>query len=1005
MFWKGVLRSLEASRIGTFHSFCSAILREFPIEAGVEPGFAILEETIAPTVRDAALSTCIRRWLAIGNTDFLSLAIDRGVPQVRDAIAHLIANRAGRDLAGWLEQSPKDLVRIWEDFRDGPALAPLLRRIQTEATPLLRLLETNEPTHPVMKYRRNFLLTKIPSLDQIASPRDFLIELRENAMVKGGGTKKNWPREEVYQEVSERLKTFRDTLDALITILEPDAGRSLNPAADGLRFARLAREAVEAYAEAKKDEGSLDFDDQLLKVRDLLRDGPHAVLEKIRREIGVLLVDEFQDTDAIQAEILERLAGDDLIGGKLFLVGDSKQSIYRFRGAQPSIFGTYRERFPQAGRLNLTVNFRSVPGVIHFVNALFADAFPGDEHVLKPAPEAVSLEGPAVHFLWAGSTASADERRAVESRVIAVTLKQKLANGWPIRDGRSTRPAQQGDVAILFRSLNDASIYEQALASEQLDYHVVGGSAFFAQQEVIDLINVLSTVEDPQDPLALAGTLRGPFFGLSDEGLYWLATTGPNHLVDGFDRWQSVAELSPDDREVASEAARSLESWRRHKDHKPVAELLEQILQESGFESALMGEFLGGRKRANVRKLVKIAREFDNHGGFTLADFVARLRADWKNPPREEQASTTDEHGQAIRLMTIHQAKGLEFPIVVVPDLDRKPPHLLPSATIHPILGPLAIPSEGDPDDLNPEPWSLGWKLFDTEEKRAENEEAIRLFYVAATRAQDYLILSSGTDPASDGNSAAMKLLASRFDRISGDCLVDLPESWPVPEVAVIPPPTAPTGARSFRAWNRPKLLVTARRIERSLDTQPDQEQDAKPRPRFVDLTTTTHQLVRRVLDHSPVLDPSELEQAIANTCRAIAGWPSSRDSAQALAKLRPWFAHPLAQRISQARERKSSQEFSIAWPFDDPDPTVFRGRFDMAVRDSADDWTLVQFVVDKTSIDRERVNLLLGAYAADSLGFGPIHSGVLIVLDDPPKVIRVTDFGSEALNDAIFRI
>src|SRR5262249_21646912 len=153
-----------------------------------------------------------------------------------------------------------------------------------------------------------------------------------------------------------------------------------------------------------------------------------------------------------------------------------------------------------------------------------------------------------------------------------------------------------------------------------------------------------------------------------------LATAPPGDLVRGFDERGHIAELSPEDRRLVERAHRLLESWRDAKDRVPIAELVRRVLDESGYEAALVAEFLGPRKRANCRKLVRLARRYDAHGGFTVADFVARLRADLRKPPREEQAATTDEHGEAVRLMTIHQAKGLEFPIVVLTDLDRSSP-------------------------------------------------------------------------------------------------------------------------------------------------------------------------------------------------------------------------------------------------------------------------------------------------------------------------------------------
>ena len=227
-----------------------------------------------------------------------------------------------------------------------------------------------------------------------------------------------------------------------------------------------------------------------------------------------------------------------------------------------------------------------------------------------------------------------------------------------------------------------------------------------------------------------------------------------------FERWERISDLTELDRPRVRRASDLLSSWRSMKDRMPIAHLVDRVLDDSGYEAALLGDSLGPRRRANVRKLVRLARRFDRQGDMSLADFVARLRADLRKPPREEQAATTEEEGTSIRLMTIHQAKGLEFPIVVVPDLDRKPPMERSSVAFHPELGPLVRPSResfGDDDDAAVDEGqeeagagsrrSLGWAIYRHIEEREEAGEALRLFYVAITRARDSLILSSSRGP------------------------------------------------------------------------------------------------------------------------------------------------------------------------------------------------------------------------------------------------------------------
>ena len=540
--------------------------------------------------------------------------------------------------------------------------------------------------------------------------------------------------------------------------------------------------------------------------------------------IELLLVDEFQDTDPVQSAILEHLAGTGYLGGRMFIVGDFKQSIYRFRGAEPKIFQQIRSRFPEAGRLDLTENFRSTAGILDFVNALFQGAFDGED--VPPLLPGRALprtnDEPAVEFVWATepkpplrdekAKVTVGEARRTEARWLARRLRQKLDAGWLVRDRdtHQVRPVQPNDVALLFRALTDVGIYESALRDEGLDYYTIGGSAFYVQQEINDVINVLSAIEDPFDGVALAGALRGPFFGLSDNGLYWLATYRQG-LAEGLQQLEEIAALSSIDRERALRARRLLERWRGMKDKVPMAALIDRALDDSGYEASLLAEPLGDRKRANARKLVRMARDFDRQGGFTLAQFVAGLRSELRDPSREEQAATTDETGDCIRLMSVHRAKGLEFPVVVLPDLNRKSSAEGPCATFDPELGLLVRPSkEREGLEEASEQESLGWRIYRARERREEEAEALRLFYVATTRARDLLVFSAGVGPAESVQSPALRRLDARFDRESGACRDAVPQGWGIPRVRVVDPPAEGSPQRARAKDARPSLREAA---------------------------------------------------------------------------------------------------------------------------------------------------------------------------------------------------
>ena len=545
--------------------------------------------------------------------------------------------------------------------------------------------------------------------------------------------------------------------------------------------------------------------------------------------------------------------------------------------------------------------------MIDFVNALFAEAFPGENTRLDPRPALGAGGGRAGGRVRLGARgrgratrkterkANREERqkrgeqkpgvdgmRRAEAAWLARLIRTRLDAGWMVRDRatKQVRRAEEKDVAFLFRAMTDLAPYENALKAEGLDFHVVGGKAFYAQQEVLDLVNVLSVIEDPLDAVALAGALRGPFFGLSDDALLPArrrrASCRPRRRPGTTPR-RSTA--SPTSTAPAPPAPNDLLArWRGLKDRVPIAELVDRVLDESGFEAALLGEFLGDRKRANARKLVRLARRFDARGGFTLGHFVNRLRDDLRQPPREEQASTTEEEGKSVRLMSIHQAKGLEFPIVIVPDLNRKQDLPRRPVAFHPELGPLVRPAS-TPDrrrgrrrtTTKARGDSLGWVAYEAVERVEEEAESVRLFYVATTRARDHLILSAGGGPDVTPVSAAMRLLDQRFDRRSGSFKAALPDGCNAPAVRVTtecPPRSASARGR----MRRPGMRAVARLIEKASEPRPPAEPIAPRRPRFVDLDAA------RALARART----------ASTGSCARSWPTPRDLARHARRRRP---------------------------------------------------------------------------------------------------------------------
>ncbi len=603
-------------------------------------------------------------------------------------------------------------------------------------------------------------------------PGDVVADLRELSRVQGVCTAKDWRDADCYASFRDAAKAFREEkIDKSVLKKSLDMEAAHEAARLGLALVRLASDVAETLAAEKKRRNQLEFDDLLIEARRLLVDEEHAALrERALRGVQLMMVDEFQDTNPLQVEIIQAFCGPAWKQRGLFAVGDQKQSIYRFNGAEPRVSNKLRSELPPTGRLSLTTNFRSQPAVLDFVNAAFADEFSDYEPLVPSRPQATAT--PAVEFLWSPGPKSLEDSagappesrpagrpergatrdaRAVEAQWIARRLRQLFESQAAIVVDAPTgqpRPLQPGDVAILLRSLGDAQVYEEALRDEGVDYYLAGGHAFYSQQEIYDVLNLLTAVASRVDEIALAGALRSPLFALADESLLWMVKSHGS-LNAALAAAAPPPELSPTEAAKSARAAATLDRMRREKDRLLVAELLSLALELTGYDAVLLTEFLGPRKAANVEKLLEQARAHDRTSPGDLQGFTAQLAEFVVRAPKEALAATQTE-GNVVRIMTIHNAKGLEFPLVVLPDLERGR-HGGGEPALDLELGPL-VPVE-DRDG-----W-VGLDLYRRLEDLEELDERKRLLYVGCTRAADYLILSSSIDDLAHPKSDWLQLV------------------------------------------------------------------------------------------------------------------------------------------------------------------------------------------------------------------------------------------------------
>jgi ATP-dependent exoDNAse (exonuclease V) beta subunit len=752
---EAALRDLPALAVGTIHGWAAGLLRQHALEAGIDPDFAVLDEEEAGELLAEASLGAAMEVLDGGTADALRLAAALGGAQaIADAAASLVREMSTRGLSGdpgGVEGDPAEAEAARTALLDvATALAGMAGQATTATgqEALARLARAREE------------IVAGPRADDPVAESGRLGRLA--AALKGWRTGKRDPA--ALLEARARL------LDA--------AGR-VGPLAAELAAAPLARAlagvvagAARRYAAAKSRAGGLDFDDLLTGARDLLRGSP-AVAEELRSRVRALLVDEYQDVNGLQAELFDLLATPLRVA-----VGDAKQSIYRFRGADVAVFaGLIRRLEAGPGRVvHLRENHRSVPGVVDLVNAVFAAGggalgVPfGPEDRLLPMreegdrPAAELLEDPP-----GAADAGSEERRVLEARAVAARVAELVAGG--------RRPA---DVALLFRRLTHVAVFERALREAGLPVRVARGGGFFQAPEVRDLGELCAGVEEPGDEVAWAALLRSPLCALSDGSLVALARGGLSRLARlppaGAGEALLAARGSPPPEGEAHRLRRFLDVWRELRSTRrrlDAAEMHERASARLDLEAALLAGPDGERRAGNLRKALALVRRLADRGA-TPADVAARLRRLALAPPREPEADAGD--ADAVSLLTVHQAKGLEWPVVVLPDLAARPP----SSPRRPVLderGRVAVPLPGAGGDVSEETATTA--RLRAAAAAAEAAESQRLLYVALTRARDRLVLSgaSGRAPTGSWADAVLQVPPDLLARRSAP-------PWPPPALA-----------------------------------------------------------------------------------------------------------------------------------------------------------------------------------------------------------------------------
>ncbi len=706
-YWQKQLLNLDRASIGTIHGLCNSILKSNPVESGLDPAYIVAEENEAETFFDDENREFLRRQLHDKDQSAISLSQEYGSVRLLTLLRELFKKDA------W-PQPGEDLLAPYRQAAAEAESAQKRLSVQCE-NEMGGLLSPGNQVLLTGKFTKLKTILAQPSLS--FTDRKFL--------------------EKTLGKLTLRSKADKELVQSLKQDLQLVLGRPALLKAQELmpHWVAYVRTLKEKLAVAKNEAGMLTFNDLELRALELLRQYPE-VLAKCRERYKFIMVDEFQDTNERQRRLIYLLAGgreEHLLGRRLFVVGDPKQSIYRFRGAEVQVFSRVRQEIvAQGGRdIVLKDNFRSTDRVLAFCNLLFSQLLAGSrQHQLSYESLNSHLQGNIQPVLWLldYEKSQRSELRRSEGRLMAAEI---------IRLHDAEGVAFQ-DIDILLRTMNQVEIYASRLQDAHIPYVIVDGRGFYERQEIIDLINLYAAVLHPEDNKSLTGTLRSPFFGVSDQVLTEL------YLQEGdADLWSRILNYSGADPQLIR-AVRLLQELHLQANGLSLPDFNNLIADKLQLEADMLMQPHGAEKWANCCKLMEAASDFAQKGGSLSGwtEYLSRCRSDGVREP----AATLPADG-AVTLMTIHKSKGLEADTVFLPALDAGTAANRTQISYLAGTG-LGIPVCNEQEEL--EITQVLQQIKETD-KELEKEEGSRLLYVGMTRAKRRLYLLGGRQVSKSG--------------------------------------------------------------------------------------------------------------------------------------------------------------------------------------------------------------------------------------------------------------
>lgn len=974
--WSDLLSRIDQARIGTIHSLCESILRAFPAEALMDPQFEVLSDLERAELIDQTIDEQVRAALVRSDEHMLKL-FEYTVPEVKKWLRELVGRastyKASREVCRrdglfdtlWVQAATAAFESLLQNLQIKEAVEHLTElstsgKFESNRVQALNLCE------PLMKPLRRDRLRQ--DLEERLAVADGFGEISFRGTRNAG---------DVDKVVMAKVNTIKDTLKKLRKEIPPcqnaaDAAALLCQQA----LIELADGAIEQFEKLKAHHQKVDFDDLIDRTHTLLSDDGRTsqARKHYNATIKAILVDEFQDTNKRQAELLSRLVGDN---ARLFLIGDDKQSIYRFQGAEVTTFNSWKDRLDAdtvSGRLlSLTRSFRSHPAIVCFVNTMFEKHFAVSGEPSRFAARHQSLvpsRSEPVHHRHVEVVLSANDdaeneaklssaaARELESKSVAAWILDKVVTGAMLFDKelRVDRPIQFADFAVLVQNNSDFAPIEMALADAGIPYVTMSGSGYLNRQEIYDLENLLRFLAAPDDSHALLGVLRSPMFGVSDDVIQALHI--PGRPLWALVRRAGLSEHCP--YTGVARAVRILRDLMRSAAQLPLADLVRYIIQLTKYDVILTCLPNGRQRSRNIWKFVSLTVQ---HSDLSLRAFLSTLESMRKLNVKAGDAPLAADN--AVQLMTIHKSKGLEFGAVALPSLSRRF-HKYDRKIIHSEEYGICLDARALDEEEKPALFTLAHTI----ERQMEAAEKKRLLYVAMTRARDYLsffVSAQSTLKSASFRSLLVETLELGEDSEDGPRV--LPGSTGKAHYTV-----RRITNKSLAAWNR--ALETAKLKQESfkvaatplldlispLATEPDQREfsvafqqlmrvtpDAQPLHATV-VGTFFHAVMENLALDLTMPTVEQLRQLAGQGETAAIVHPArvSELVVEAEQMLRMFMKSQLHTLMSGARERLHEVPYmAVRRMADGSDSTVVERRPDLVLQDAHGEWHIVDFKTD----------------------------------------------------------